>query len=90
MEKSGLVKHATNRKQKETGTKQTAADNKSASNRLAANDLYILLCNPPVIGIELICITYDTFSLKYHQCKYLYITFLKINPRNGFVFRLLM
>ncbi|XP_078333104.1 MAP kinase-activating death domain protein-like isoform X3 [Crassostrea virginica] len=32
VEKSGLVKHATNRKQKETGTKQTAADNKSASN----------------------------------------------------------
>lgn len=33
VEKSGLVKHATSRKQKETGTKQGASDNKSASNR---------------------------------------------------------
>ncbi|XP_055995615.1 MAP kinase-activating death domain protein-like isoform X3 [Ostrea edulis] len=32
VEKSGLVKHATNRKQKEAGTKQGASDNKSASN----------------------------------------------------------
>ncbi|XP_065942198.1 MAP kinase-activating death domain protein isoform X9 [Magallana gigas] len=32
VEKSGLVKHATSRKQKETGTKQGASDNKSASN----------------------------------------------------------